>query len=119
MKVYIDDVVVGSKNMKRHFDYLDTVFEQTQESRLKIKLSICVLACGRIEVLGYVVRKDGVNSYPEKIRCVQQARLSNSNKELWTFLMFFSFHRRFVRSFSQIAILLYALEGQESALEWG
>lgn len=54
-------------------------------------------------MLGYIVSEHGVESDPEKIEYIAEARLSQSKKKLRSFLTFYSFNRRFVHEFLHIA----------------
>lgn len=60
VKVYVDDVVVGSKDMAEHLDYLEIDLKRIWESGMKRKLHKFVFSRKRIEVLGYVVNEHGV-----------------------------------------------------------
>lgn len=52
------------------------------KSDLKIKLEKAFFAALEVEVLGYIVSEDGVESDPMKIKYISEARLLQSKKEL-------------------------------------
>jgi Reverse transcriptase (RNA-dependent DNA polymerase) len=58
--VYLDDVVVFSKDFKSHLEHLEIVFNKFREEGLKLKLSKCHFAKKEAEYLGHVVSAEGV-----------------------------------------------------------
>lgn len=55
VKVYIDDVVMGSKKMKEHVVHMSVVCKQFRWVELKVKLRKCSLAVQQVEIFGHTV----------------------------------------------------------------
>lgn len=69
--VFLDDVLVYSKNMEEHIEHLRQVFQLLQKHDLHLKMSKCSFAQDKLEFLGHVISKHGVATDPKKIEIVQ------------------------------------------------
>ncbi|KRZ39220.1 Retrovirus-related Pol polyprotein from transposon 17.6 [Trichinella pseudospiralis] len=107
--VYLDGIIVFSKDAAEHLEKLEEVFSRLQGAGLKIKPSKCYLFQERVKCLGHVVSRDGVQPDPEKIKVVEQWPIPKCSKELQQFLGLASNYRRFVKGFAQIAEPLHRL----------
>ncbi len=72
MLVYLDDLLIFSRNVEEHFDRLQVVFELLRKYGLKLKPSKCHLLKSQVKYLGYIMSKKGVSTDPEKIKAVQE-----------------------------------------------
>src|SRR6185437_11890275 len=59
--VYLDDILIYSKNLHDHLNHLTSVFEVLREKKLYAKLEKCYFLVPSVTFLGYVVSKDGVS----------------------------------------------------------
>jgi TFIIF-interacting CTD phosphatase-like protein len=64
--VYLDDILVFSKNQKEHLEHFDKVFDILHKNMLYAKLTKCYYAKEEVEYLGHV-GKDGIKVDPRKI----------------------------------------------------
>ncbi len=71
--VYLDDLIVVSKDIDSHFCNLDLVFLRLREAGLKANLSKCNFLKSRIEFLGHVVDGDGIHTVDSKISVVKHS----------------------------------------------
>lgn len=69
--VYIDDIVVYSRNEAEHLVHLSQVFSGLQEAGLTLNLKKCNLFQRSLVFLGHVVSANGVNTDPEKVKSVR------------------------------------------------
>jgi hypothetical protein len=70
--VYIDDVIVFSKNFDLHIDHLGLIFEAFLKSNLTLKPSKCIFADHQLEFLGHVISKDGIAMNPNKVNAITE-----------------------------------------------
>ena len=67
--VYLDDIIVFSKNYTEHLTHLVQVFQQIQAQGLKLKPKPkkCDLLKKEIRCLGHEVSPEGVDTDPEQV----------------------------------------------------
>lgn len=65
--VYIDDIVVFSKNFEEHLDNLEKVFKRLDEAGLRLKPSKCEFALDEILYLGHIVGRNGQKPDEKKL----------------------------------------------------
>ena len=71
VSVYLDDILVFSRNLGEHMVHLTTVIEKLAEVGLKLKPSKCHFAKRELEYLGHVVSRDGLKTSPRLVEAVQ------------------------------------------------
>jgi hypothetical protein len=97
--VYLDDVIVFSKNKKDHVSHLRAVLERCRKFIISLNPKKLVFVVEKGKLLGFIVSKDGMIIDPERTQVV--AKLSPpSKKSMQSFLEKINFIRRFVPSFS-------------------
>ncbi|CAN4096862.1 unnamed protein product [Withania somnifera] len=69
--VFIDDILVYSRNESDHEQHLRLVLRTPREHRLYAKFSKCEFWLESVAFLGHVVSKDGIRVDPAKIREVR------------------------------------------------
>ena len=70
VRVYLDDVVVFSKNLEAHVIHLQHVFGVINEAGLTLKFSKCSFAQAKIKLLGHVVDKSGISVDRSKVEVI-------------------------------------------------
>jgi hypothetical protein len=66
--VFIDDILVYSKNEEEHADYLHVVLQRLREHRLYVKLSKCDFWLKEIKFLGHTISQAGIVVDPDKVQ---------------------------------------------------
>ena len=64
--VYLDDIIIFSKDPETHLERLEAVFKKLQAAGLKLKPSKCSFFKKEISYLGHVVSKDGISTDPKR-----------------------------------------------------
>ena len=80
--VYLDDILIFSKDIQSHVDRLRIVLAKLREANLKIKPSKCHFLKQSVEFLGYVVSKEGVQTDPKKVETVKNRPVPHILREL-------------------------------------
>ncbi|XP_074293015.1 uncharacterized protein LOC141619902 [Silene latifolia] len=101
--VYLDDILVYSRNLQKHLEHLRMVFETLREQKLYGKREKCSFLEEKILFLGYVVSGDGVEVDQSKVDAIRTWPSPCSVTEVRSFLGLASFYRRFIHNFSTIA----------------
>lgn len=111
--IYLDDVLVFSKDFESHLQRLDLVLGRLQEHGLKLKPKKCFLFRKEVRFLGHVVSAEGVQVDMEKVKVLEDWPAPQSVKEVRQVVGFMSYYRRFVPRFAQLARPLHALMGKQ------
>ena len=69
--VFIDDILIDSKNGREHAEHLRTVLQILRQEQLYAKESKCEFWLDRIVFLGHVVSEEGISVDPNKIQAVK------------------------------------------------
>ena len=69
--VYLDDIIVFSKDVNTHLQRLETVFQRLQKAGLKLKPAKCTLFQTEVTYLGHVVSEAGIATDPAKVEAVR------------------------------------------------
>lgn len=84
--VYLDDVLVYSRNREEHLQHLELVLEVLRKEQFRAKASKCHWAQHEIEYLGHIVSKDGVRMDQRRCRLFvsgHDRRISPSCVSFW------------------------------------
>jgi hypothetical protein len=68
--VFIDDILIYSKNEEEHAQHIHIVLTQLREHKLYAKFSKCEFWLDRVQFLGHVLTPEGVSVDPSKVQDV-------------------------------------------------
>ena len=69
--IYLDDIVIFSKDLVSHLKRLEAVFWKLEEAGLKLKPSKCELFQRQLVYLGHVISTKGVATEEGKIKAIK------------------------------------------------
>ncbi|CAI7885208.1 unnamed protein product [Closterium sp. NIES-54] len=116
--VYLDDILIYSRNMKQHIEHLRRVFEILRREKFYVKLSKSEFALKKVQFLGHMVSAQGVHVDPKKIKAVRTWKTPENVKELQQFLGFANYYNRFVPQYAKIATPLTNLLKKNTPFKW-
>ncbi|EOY31685.1 Uncharacterized protein TCM_038736 [Theobroma cacao] len=116
--VFIDDILVYSKNDDEHAAHLRIVLQTLRERQLYAKFSKCEFWLKEVVFLGHVVFGAGIYVDPKKIEAILQWEQPRTVTEIRSFLGLAGYYRRFVQGFSLIAAPLTRLTRKGVKYEW-
>jgi transposase InsO family protein len=100
---YVDDTVVHSPTLDKHFIALEKVFLAHRGAGLKLQPSKCQLFKEEIEYLGHMIDSNGIRPVPEYIKAVVNWPIPSTRTEARAFLGKVGYYRKFIQNYSGIA----------------
>ena len=70
MEVYVDDILVKSKEELAHLDDLRETFTTLKQYQMKLNPSKCVFGVASGKFLGFMVSQRGIKANPEKVQAI-------------------------------------------------
>jgi len=116
--VYLDDLLVCSKDEAEHEQHLRQVFDTLRKNHLYASREKTKLFQKRVEYLGYVLSEDGIHTDPKKIAAIKDWPVPKNPKQIRQLLGSFGYYRRFVPNFSNVAAPLILLTGKDIEFKW-
>ena len=116
--VFIDDILVYSKDAQEHEHHLRIVLQTLRENQLFAKLSKCEFWLKEVSFLGHIVSAEGIRVDPVKIEAVVNWKPPRNVTEVRSFLGLAGYYRRFVQGFLVIASSLTRLLRKGVKFEW-
>ncbi|GKA70460.1 putative reverse transcriptase domain-containing protein, partial [Tanacetum coccineum] len=101
--VFIDDILIYSKNKQEHAEHLKLILELLKKEQLYAKFSKCEFWIPKVQFLGHVIDSQGIHVDPAKIESVKDWASPKSATEIRQFLGLAGYYRRFIEGFSKIA----------------
>lgn len=115
--VYLDDILVYSRNEGEHFERLRQVFTILREHNLKLKARKCDFFRHELKFLGHIISANGIKPDPAKVAVVQEWPVPCSVFEVRSFLGLANYFRKYIQGYSSIALpltnILKGLDKQE------
>src|SRR5438128_12436080 len=116
--VFIDDILVYSKNEEEHAKHLRIILERLQEHQLYAKLSKCQFWLKEVSFLDHILSAKGVAVDPSKVQEVLEWKSSTSVMEIRRFLGLAGYYHRFIQDFSKIAKPMTKLLQKDTKFNW-
>src|SRR5688572_30473635 len=116
--VFIDDILVYSRNEEEHAGHLHVVLQCLGEHHLYAKLSKCDFWLKEIKFLGHTISQDGIAVDPDKVQEVMNWKPPTTVRQIRSFLGLAGYYRRFIPDFSRIAKPITELLKKEVKFVW-
>jgi hypothetical protein len=98
--VFIDDILVYSKNEEEHAGHLHVVLQRLREHRLYAKLSKCAFWLKEIKFLGHSISQAGIVVDPNKVQEVMNWKPPTTVRQIRSFLGLAGYYQRLIPDFS-------------------
>ena len=97
--VFIDDIIIYSKNEENHVEHLRIVLQRLRDHQLYAKFSKCELWLDRVKFLGHTISSEGIAVDPSKVQEVMDWKSPASVHQIRSFLGLAGYYRRFIPDF--------------------
>ena len=118
MVVFIDDILIYSKNREDHKNHLKTVLQILREKQLYAKLKKCEFWLEQEGFLGHIISKKGIAVDSMKIEAIKDWPRPTTVTEVRNFLELAGYYRRFVEGFSLMVAPLIQLTRKNKKFVW-
>ena len=82
IEVYIDDMVVKSKEVSDHVDELRNIFGTLREHKLRLSASKCSFGVGSGKFMAYMVTHRGIEVNPNQVKEINNLQPPRNPKEV-------------------------------------
>ncbi|GKD20829.1 putative reverse transcriptase domain-containing protein, partial [Tanacetum coccineum] len=119
MIVFIDDILIYSKNKEEHEEHLKLILELLKKEELYAKFSKYEFWIPKVQFLRQVIDSKGIHVDPAKIESIKDWASPKSPTKIRQFLRLVRYYRRFIEGFSKIAKSMTKLTQKNVKFDWG
>ena len=113
--VYLGAIVIYSSSEEEHVQHLGLVFARLRDARLLLKPTKCFFGLDEIQLLGYIVNREGNNTDPEKVKAIAKLTPPQDLKGVRSFLEM----TEFLPDYAKIAESLEKSKQKYAHFVWG
>ncbi|GKB58034.1 putative reverse transcriptase domain-containing protein [Tanacetum coccineum] len=117
--VFIDDILIYSKNKKEHEEHLKAILELLKKEELYAKFSKCKFWLPKVQFLRHVIDSQGIHIDPAKRKSIKDWASPKTPTEIRQFLGLVGYYRRFIEGFLKIAKPMTKLTQKKVMFVWG
>jgi hypothetical protein len=116
--VFIDNILMFSKNKEEHDKHLRMVLQKLRENQLYAKLNKCEFWLKEVSFLGQIISEGGISIDPSKVKDVLSWNTLQNILGIRSFLRLAGYYRRFFEGFSKISKPMTELLEKGKTFEW-
>jgi hypothetical protein len=116
--VFIDDILIYSKNEEEHAQHLRIVLTRLREHQLYAKFSKCAFWQEEIQFLGHVLSTNGNAVDPSQVKDILEWKPPTTVHQVRSFLGLASYYRRFIPDFSKLVKPITSLLKNDIKFNW-
>ena len=116
--VYLDDIIVFSREESEHLRHLEQVLALLQEAGATLRLAKCSFFQKQVKYLGHIIRPGRLAIYGKNLEALEKALPPKNKTQVRSFLGMCNVYRRFIRDFTRIAHPLNQKVRKDAPQEW-
>ncbi|GKE58639.1 putative reverse transcriptase domain-containing protein [Tanacetum coccineum] len=116
--VFIDDILIYSRNKEEDEEHLKTTLELLKEEKLYAKFSKCEFWIHTVQFPGHMIDIKGIHVDPTKIEAIKDWASPTTHTEIRQFLGLAGYYQRFIKGFSKITKPLTELTQKNKKFDW-
>jgi hypothetical protein len=116
--VFIDDILIYSKNEEEHAKHLRIVLTRLRQHQLYAKFSKCAFWLEEIQFLGHVLSANGIAVDPGKVKDILECKPQTTVHQVQSFLGLAGYYRRFISDFSKVVKPITSLLKNDTKFNW-
>src|SRR5688572_14629104 len=115
--VFIEDILIYSKNDSDHEEHLRMVLQKLRDKQLYAKFSKCEFWLDEVPFLGHIISNGGISVDPPKVTEIVGWKIPKSVTKVQSFLGLVGYYRRFIEFF-KIAKPMTSLLEKGKEFKW-
>jgi hypothetical protein len=116
--VFIDDILIYSKNEEEHALHLRIILTRLREHQLYAKFSKCAFWLEEIQFLGHMLSANGIAVDPSKVKDILEWKPPTTLHQVRSFLRLAGYYRRFILDFSKLVKPITSLLKNDTKFNW-
>ena len=116
--MFIDDILVYSKDREDHDTHLLVVLETLRKEQLYAKLSKCEFWLREVSFLGHIISEEGIRVDPKKIEVIIEWKPPRNVTKVHSLLGLAGYYKRFVKGFLMTTTPMTRLLQKNVRFEW-
>ena len=118
VECYLDDIVIGGKNLESCKNNLESVLERLQQNEVRVNVSKCVFFQEQIEYLGHIISKSGIQPSKRKLDAIINAPEPKDITQLRAYTGLLNYYAHFIPNLSTELKCLYDLTKKNVKFIW-
>ena len=103
MFVYLDDIIIFSKNTADHIKHIQNIFNRIRDAGLRLNPNKCSFGLEDVKLLGYIVNGQGIKIDPEKVKAISHMTAPKDARDVRRFFDMTGFYRTSLPNYAKIA----------------
>jgi hypothetical protein len=116
--VFIDDILIYSKNDSEHEEHLRMVLQKLRDNQLYAKFTKCDFWLDEVHFLGHIISKGGIAVDLAKVTAIMDWKTPSTVLEIRSFSGLAGYYLRFIEGFSKIAKPMTSLLEKGKEFKW-
>ena len=117
--VYVDDLLVFSRNESEHFQHLRTILSLLRDNGLVVRSDKCQFGVPTVSFLGHTISSSGIAPLESKVEAIKKFPVPSTVHELQRYLGLLNYYHRFIPHAANVLAPLYdAVSGKAKHLMW-
>jgi len=117
--VYIDDIIIFTKDFPSHLKAVQAVFDRLREFNLKVSREKCEFCRTEVTYLGHVINAHGMRTDPKKLSAVRDMPEPTCTLELESFLGKTGYYQKFIDDYANLAHPLMRMKAKKVEFTFG
>ena len=118
VKVFLDDILVYSKDKEEHVEHLKEVFDRLKENGLQINRKKSTILAEQVEYLGMIISKAGIKASPRHTEMLGKIQSPRNRRHILQVVGLINWFRPFIQNLSTKIANITEMTRKDVRFEW-